>query len=188
MAWEKFDASKYGNTYELIRAPAVSLQTSGKLSLNRAAWKLLGEPKQVELSYDRETRRILIGTLENDDESMNQYALRIAPAKNVPNPSSYIVNVRSFCNYFGIKRDVATRRQVHLEPDGSIIFPLDLSPQPQPKVRATHSRTKGMRAPATPAHPDLIPDGMAWCEVCNKVTTELHAERHYISEQRKQRV
>jgi len=57
MAFEVFDKRQA----PLGKAPAVTIQRRGLMSLNRAAYNMINEPSTVELLYDRDTWSASLG-------------------------------------------------------------------------------------------------------------------------------
>jgi hypothetical protein len=57
MAFEVFDKRQA----PLAKAPAVTIQRRGLMSLNRAAYNMINEPSTVELLYDRDTWSASLG-------------------------------------------------------------------------------------------------------------------------------
>lgn len=68
----------------LTRTPSVTIQKRGLMSLNRAAYALLGEPKLVELLYDRDER--VIGLRPVDEDTPHGYPLRAQSNKQDTGP------------------------------------------------------------------------------------------------------
>lgn len=86
----------------------VSIQKQGIVSLNRAAFLQLGEPKAVELLYDRDRR--LVG-LRGVDATV-KHAQRV---RTTSNGRTYLVSAARFMRHYGIPTDVSRRWVAALE-------------------------------------------------------------------------
>src|SRR3954466_7596810 len=97
-------------------APAVTLQRTGLVSLNRAAFEALGEPEAVELLFDRD--HWVIG--------MRPTCLDCAyahPVRKQSTGSGFVISGRGFTQHYGIPIERATRYPAELK-DG--ILTVDL--------------------------------------------------------------
>ena len=97
--------------------PFVTLQKRGAISLNRAAHEALGEPKAVELLYDRSAQ--IIGLRPVDVTAENAYAVR--PATTAAGP--YLVSAMAFTRFYAIDTTVTRRRPAFVE-DGVLCIDL----------------------------------------------------------------
>ena len=89
--------------------PLVTLQKRGAISLNRAAYQALGEPKAVELLYDRDAS--IIGLRPADITIENAYAVR--PATTAAGP--YLVSAMAFTRFYAIDTGITRRRPAYVE-------------------------------------------------------------------------
>ncbi len=100
----------------VVREPVVALQRRGVLSLNRAAYELLGEPATVELLFDRTGRRIGIRPIASDAP----HAYRV---RKQPGSATYLVAAKAFMQFYGIPNDQARRYDADLV-DGVLVAEL----------------------------------------------------------------
>lgn len=89
----------------LAKAPSVTIQKRGLMSLNRAAYALLGEPKAVELLFDKDER--IIGLRPIDDAAAHAYPLRPQSSKSDSGP--LILAGTAFTQYYNIDTTVSRR-------------------------------------------------------------------------------
>jgi hypothetical protein len=89
--FEEFTGGVRGTT----TAPRATLQTRGYLSVNKAAFELMGSPNAVKLHYDRKQQ--VIGLQPVADTVANGKRLRVQ-AKS----TTRVVSLRAFCTYYGI--------------------------------------------------------------------------------------
>jgi len=113
MPFEVFDkraatASKY---------PMVSILKQGSFTLNRAAYKLLGEPQMVELLFDPDEK--LIGFREVPASNPRAYPVR----PQGQNAATFMVAGQAFTKYYDIDTSTARRYSVEIKDD---ILVLDL--------------------------------------------------------------
>jgi hypothetical protein len=85
--------------------PTVTIQKTGRLSLNKAAFVQLGHPKFVELLYDRDQR--LIGLRKVSKSIHHGYPVRPVSAK----ATSWVISGKAFLDFYDITMD-ATRRSI----------------------------------------------------------------------------
>lgn len=116
----------------LTKSPSVTIQKRGLMSLNRAAFALLGEPKAVELLFDRDDR--VIGLRPVDEGAAHAYPLRPQSSKQDTGP--LMVAGTAFTQYYEIDTSIS-RRWVPTLQEG--ILCIDLK---QEGVIATSNRTK----------------------------------------------
>jgi hypothetical protein len=91
-----------GRASPIPRDAALTIYPRGVFSINRAARKALGEPKAVELLFDRTER--LIGLRGVSAQVPHAYPLRTQAAS-----SSVLVSGRAFVRHYGISTEVARR-------------------------------------------------------------------------------
>jgi len=111
MPFETFKRNHMPSTQE----PAVTIQKRGALSLNTAAFEALGSPKHVVLRYDRENE--LIGIQRASGATPHAYIVRGVGN----NRATHVVSGKAFLSYYGIQRDVATRRIGTMQNDMLVI-------------------------------------------------------------------
>lgn len=109
----------------LAKAPSVTIQKRGVISLNKAAHDLLNNVETVELLYDRD--RQVMALRAADDSSPHAYAVRNGSKRG---PGQAIVSATAFTQHYGIDTN-ATRRWkpfveggmlcVDLTQDGTVI-------------------------------------------------------------------
>lgn len=96
----------------LARDPYVTIQRRGIISINAAAFELLGAPKAIELLYDPDEH--IIGFRAVDEHEEHAYAFREASGKSV---GPYIVSGTAFTKYFGIDTSKSLRWRAALDGD-----------------------------------------------------------------------
>ena len=101
MAFEVFDKRHA----PLSKAPAVTILKRGTFSLNRAAYALIGEPKTVELLYDKSER--IIGLRPASDDMAHGYPVRPQTAAKDTGP--VLVAGSAFTQYYGIDTETSMR-------------------------------------------------------------------------------
>jgi hypothetical protein len=116
----------------LSKGPSVTIQKRGLMSINRAAYALLGEPQAVELLFDRESK--MIGLRPIEETAAHAYPLR--PQSNKQDSGPLMVAGTAFTQYYEIDTTVSKRWVPKLE-DG--ILCIDLK---QEGVIATSNRTR----------------------------------------------
>lgn len=117
----------------LAKAPSVTIQKRGVISLNKAAHDLVDNAETVELLYDRD--RNVIALRVSDESSPHAYAVRNGSKRG---PGQAIVSATAFTAYYGIDT-TATRRWKPFLEDGMLC--VDLS---QDGTVITGNRTKAM--------------------------------------------
>ena len=125
----------------LAKAPSVTIQKRGVISLNKAAHDLVGNAETVELLYNRD--RQVMALRATDDSSPHAYAVRSGSKRG---PGQAIVSATAFTAHYGIDT-TATRRWKPFVEDGMLC--VDLTEE---GIVITGNRTKTM-APADPADP-----------------------------------
>ena len=121
----------------LAKAPSVTIQKRGVISLNKAAHDLIHNAQTVELLYDRD--RQVMAVRGTDDSSPHAYAVRSASKRG---PGQAVVSATAFTAHYGIDT-TDTRRWKPFVEDGMLC--VDLS---QEGTVITGNRTK----PTAPAH------------------------------------
>lgn len=91
MGFEVFDKSKavYG------RAPKVTVQPRGMISINQSAYRKMGNPDFVILMYDRD--KGLVGIQGTDDEKQG-FKIRVASRPGSP----AVFSASAFFNYYDL--------------------------------------------------------------------------------------
>ena len=135
MPFEVFDK----RMIPLAKAPSVTIQKRGVISLNKAAHDLFDNAETVELLFDRE--RQVMAVRATDDFSPHAYAVRSASKRG---PGQAVVSATAFTAHYGIDT-TDTRRWKPFVEDGMLC--VDLS---QEGTVITGNRTK----PTVPA-PDV---------------------------------
>jgi hypothetical protein len=116
MPFEVFDKRQTA----LAKAPVVTIQRKGIISLNRAAYALMKEPAAVELLYDRD--RKVVGLRPTDESTPHAYEVRVqTPSKDT---GPLLVAGTAFTNFYDIDTSVSRRWTPFVE-DG--ILCIDLS-------------------------------------------------------------
>jgi hypothetical protein len=115
MAFETFKRQRAPISTE----PSVTIQKRGTLSLNMPAYSALGEPKAVELLYDREAHLMALRQTEPGMDSA--YVVRPLGKGN----STWLISGKAFTSYYGIETGVARRWAGRVE-EGLLIFDLSV--------------------------------------------------------------
>jgi len=84
------------------KQPLITIQRRGTLSLNQAAYQLLGEPNFVELLYDEDEQ--IIGLRATNDKDPDAY-----PVHKQKESLTYLIAGMAFLNYLGIPFNEARR-------------------------------------------------------------------------------
>ena len=88
----------------LAAMPRVTLQKRGTITLNTAAYAVLGSPEAVELLYDREARVLGLRRVPGS----TQHAAFVRPStKSGRGP--YVISAMAFMRYYDIDTEVARR-------------------------------------------------------------------------------
>ena len=93
------------------KAPFVTLQRKGPLSLNQAAYELVGRPEAVTLLYDEDEK--LIGV---KPASISQPRALPVRAQG-EDANTYVIAGQAFCKHFGIDTSTARRYAVEMRDD-----------------------------------------------------------------------
>ena len=130
----------------LAKAPSVTIQKRGVISLNKAAHDLIDNAETVELLFDRD--RQVMAVRATDDSSPHAYAVRSASKRG---PGQAVVSATAFTAHYGIDT-TATRRWKPFVEDGMLC--VDLTTE---GTVITGNRTK-TTAPADDAPTDVSTD------------------------------
>jgi hypothetical protein len=114
MPFEVFDK----RMIPLAKAPSVTVQKRGVISLNKAAHDLIGNTETVELLYDRD--RHVIALRRADDPSPHAYAVRSGSKRG---PGQAIISATAFTAHYGIDT-TATKRWKPFVEDGMLCVDL----------------------------------------------------------------
>lgn len=131
-SWEVWDAKGAPRTYS--SDPAVGWHKSGRISLNKAAYEALGEPKAMLLLYDRKRGRVGLRSTDEGDPRR----LKVNRFGN----NSHGVAGGLFRKVVGIPEEKLGRRYEARMEDGVLAFDLD-EPTQEEKAR---ERTNSERA------------------------------------------
>ena len=135
MPFERYDR----RSAPIKASPFVTLQRRGPMSLNMAAYELLGKPEAAELLFDRESQRIGIRNVAPTEP----YAFPVRPqGRKGQRPSNYVLSTQAFTKHYGIDTSIARRFPVEMKED---ILVVDLSRG----VEATGSRDKSRAGEGT---------------------------------------
>ena len=117
----------------LTKAPYVTIQKRGIMSLNKSAWVALGEPEAVEFLYDADEKIIgLRGVLPTIEHAY--------PIRGVKTDGPWVVSGTAFAKYFDIETDVSRRYAVKFDND---IMCIDLK-EGGTVVTSNRSRANGV--------------------------------------------
>jgi hypothetical protein len=99
-------------------SPFVTIQRRGPLSLNMAAYELLGKPEAAALLFDRENQLVGIRKVEPTEP----YAFPVRPqGKKGAKPSNYVMSTQAFTKYYDIDTSIAMRYPVEMQDDTLVI-------------------------------------------------------------------
>jgi hypothetical protein len=101
MAFEVFDK----RLTPLTKAPVVTIQKRGVMSLNRAAHALIGEAATVELLYDRDEQ--LVGIRPVSDDVPHAYPVR--PQATTKQTGPLLIAGTAFVQYYDIDTSISRR-------------------------------------------------------------------------------
>lgn len=102
----------------LAKAPAVTIQKRGVISLNKAAHELIDSPDTVELLFDADRQVMALRPAE--DTSPHAYGVRAGSKKG---PGQAMVSATAFTQHYGIDT-TATRRWRPFVEDGMLCIDL----------------------------------------------------------------
>ncbi|MCC5781844.1 hypothetical protein CRM73_02585 [Kocuria sp. CCUG 69068] len=129
----------------LAKAPSVTIQKRGVISLNKAAHGLINSAMTVELLYDRD--RQVMAVRATDDSSPHAYAVRSASKRG---PGQAVISATAFTAYYGIDTTATRRWKPFMEED---MLCVDLSEE---GTVITGNRTKST-PPADAVEPTEAP-------------------------------
>ena len=101
----------------LAKAPSITIQKRGTMSINKAAHKLAGEPESVELLFDKDAEIIAM----RPSTEAHAYALRAQSARET---GQMILSAAAFTQYYDIDTSVS-RRYKPYEQDGMLCIDLN---------------------------------------------------------------
>lgn len=102
-----------------VKTLFVTIQRRGNFSLNRAAFKALGEPKAVKMLFNRSKRQIGFRPTTPDD-------FRSVPVRRQGHSNSYMIAGLTFCKEYDIDTATARRYKVEVQ-QGILIIDLNAS-------------------------------------------------------------
>ncbi len=91
-----------------VKTLFVSIQRRGNMSLNRSAFKALGEPKAVKMLFNRSKRQIGLCSTTSDD-------FRSVPVRRQGHTESYLIAGLTFCKEYDIDTTTARRYMGELQ-------------------------------------------------------------------------
>lgn len=112
-----------------VKTLLITIQRRGNFSLNRAAYKALGEPVAVKLLFNRSKRQIGFRKAEPNDS-------RCIPLRRQHQSESFLVAGLTFCKEFDIDTDTARRYMGKMQDEVLIV---DLN---EPSTNATGPRAR----------------------------------------------
>jgi hypothetical protein len=127
----------------LVKAPEVTVQSSGTLSLNASAANLLGNAEAIGLLYDRTNN--VVGVRPVPPETPHAYPLRPVTGER----STFVINARSFFLYYDLPIGTAVRRDVRAD-DGVLILDLNDPGRVAVSNRKRSKRVNGVDNSAAP--------------------------------------
>ena len=133
----------------LAKAPSVTIQKRGVISLNKAAHDLIDNAETVELLYDRD--RSVIALCASDDSSPHAYAVRNGSKRG---PGQAIVSATAFTAHYGIDA-TATRRWKPFMEDGMLC--VDLTEEGT-VITGNRAKTMALADPAEASADDVPTD------------------------------
>ena len=133
----------------LAKAPSVTIQKRGVISLNKAAHDLVGNAETVELLYNRD--RQVMALRATDDSSPHAYAVRSGSKRG---PGQAIVSATAFTAHYGINT-TATRRWKPFVEDGMLC--VDLTEEGT-VITGNRAKTMALADPAEASADDVPTD------------------------------
>jgi hypothetical protein len=94
----------------LTKAPYVTIQKRGIMSLNKSAWVALGSPEAIEFLYDPEEQIIALKGVDPNVE-------HAYPIRGTKTDGPWIVSGTAFTRYFKIATDVSRRYTPYVDGD-----------------------------------------------------------------------
>lgn len=111
MDFERFDKRQTS----IAGSPFVTIQRGGRvMTINRAAYEMLGSPEAVELLYSKKNR--VIGIRQASKTEAYAFPLR-GQGRKGHDPSNYLVAVQAFTKHYDIDTSVARRYPVEMQDD-----------------------------------------------------------------------
>lgn len=109
--FERFDQRHIA----IAGSPFVTIQKGGRvMTINRAAYEMLGSPEAVELLYSKKDR--VIGVRKVSKKEPYAFPLR-GQGRKGQEPSNYLVAVQAFTKHYGIDTSVAMRYPAEIQQD-----------------------------------------------------------------------
>lgn len=100
MAFEVFDKRQS----PLAKAPTITIQRRGLMSMNRAAFNLIGAPSTVELLYDRDAH--VVGIRPASEDVPHAYSVRFQGDKET---GPVVIAGTAFCQFYDIDTETSRR-------------------------------------------------------------------------------
>lgn len=114
--WNEFKLPAKGIAIAWMRA---TLNRRGIITINRAAFRTMGQPQAVELLFDQVNS--LIGLRPASPSAPN--AIKVSQRKDAG--GSYRITAKNFCNYYQISTTTAMIfNNIQRQDDGTLILPL----------------------------------------------------------------
>ncbi len=99
------------------KAPEVTIQSKGAVSLNAAAARLLGDADAVEMLYDKEQQ--VVGIRPVPSQTAHAYPMRAVG----PQGGTFVIACKAFFAYYGVPLGQPVRREVTMD-NGVLILDL----------------------------------------------------------------
>ena len=128
MPWEEFSRK----SAPIGAKPYVTLQRRGAISINRAAYEVLGKPVAVKLLYDRSDH--MVGLRPTEPGVEGSYPVRTQASSN------WLIAGTAFTAHYGIDTSVARRYEAEMIDD---VLAVDLKRE---GVEVTGPRAKQLAA------------------------------------------
>lgn len=125
--WETYDR----RSGRLAKAPELTVQSKGAMSLNSAAAELLGGPGAIELLYDK--GKNVMGIRAVAETTAHAY-----PIRPVGKGGSFIISAKTFFDFYDLPLGTPIRRDVKMVGDVLIV---DLNDPGRPAV-SNRNRSK----------------------------------------------
>ena len=153
-----FDRFDRRSARRLLSVPELTIQSAGSISMNAAAYELMGSPKAIELGYDEDQK--VIGLLGVPEETPHAYPIRPVGKE----AQTYVMSPKAFFAFYNIPLGQPVRREVKFE-DGYLIVDLNdpgriaTSNRNIAKVRAAENGHVESNGNGTPSVPDMHSSG-----------------------------
>jgi hypothetical protein len=115
MPWTVFDK----RAATASKSPMVTIQRGGHFSLNKAAYRAVGEPEAVEILFDPAER--LIGFRPASPESPRSFPVK---GQGRDAPTTFMVAGQAFAKYNELDVSTARRYGVKVDEDGILVLDL----------------------------------------------------------------